>query len=83
MTARRRLFGDYGFLGSYRRHPDPRQETLFWALLREMPRRRRGERGVAPEEMERGHLRHDALEHLATAPTVEAVLGDVEVRRAA
>ena len=35
IAARRRLFGDYGLLGRYRRHPDPQQERFFFGLLRE------------------------------------------------
>jgi hypothetical protein len=83
MTARRRLFGDYGLLGKYRRHPDPRQEALFWALLRECLDDGDVSEAFLRDEMSRGHLRTDALEHLATAPTVEVVLGERESRRAA
>ena len=32
---RRRLFGDYAFLGHYVQHPDPNQERFFFGLLRE------------------------------------------------
>ncbi len=32
---RRRLFGDYAFLGHYKSHPDPNQERFFFGLLRE------------------------------------------------
>ena len=32
---RRELFGDYAFLGHYRRHPDRNQENFFFGLLRE------------------------------------------------
>ena len=35
MRARRKLFGDYGLLGSYNAHPDRNQENLFFGLLRE------------------------------------------------
>jgi hypothetical protein len=83
MTARRRLFGDYGLLGKYRRHPDPRQETLFWALLRDALQAGAVSEAFLREEMGRGHLRPDALEQIPAAPTVEAVLGEVEARRAA
>ena len=83
MKARRQLFGDYAFLGHYKRHPDPRQEMLFWALLRESLEDGAVSRGQLEEEMARGHLRRDALEHIPTAPTVAAVLAGVEQRRAA
>jgi hypothetical protein len=83
MKARRQLFGDYAFLGKYRRHPDPRQETLFWALLRESLEYGAVSEALLKEEMARGHLRPDALEHILKAPTVASVLGELEQRRAA
>jgi len=60
--ARRAIFGDYALLGHYRRHPDPRQERFFFSLLGECL-----EAGVVSEdfvrgEMQRNHVRHDALE---------------------
>src|SRR5687767_11991546 len=33
--VRRALFGEYGLLGRYQRHPDTTQERLFFALLKE------------------------------------------------
>jgi hypothetical protein len=75
MRARRRLFGDYALLGKYRRHPDPRQEALFWALLRECLDAGEVSEAFLAEEIRRSHLRPDALERAAAAPGVEAVLG--------
>lgn len=77
MRARRKLFGAHAFLGRYRKHPDPRQEALFFALLRECL-----ERGVVAEpqlreEMARDHLRHDALDLAARAPAVDDLLGSL------
>ena len=83
MKARRRLFGDYALLGKYRRHPDPRQEALFWALLRESLDDGGVSEPLLREEMARGHLRPDAFEHLAAASTVESVLDSTERRMAA
>lgn len=83
MKARRRLFGDYAFLGRYRRHPDQRQEALFWALLHESLDDGAVTEPLLREEMARGHLRPDTFEHLASAPTVEAVLGEIGRPRAA
>ncbi|HFD78841.1 MAG TPA: hypothetical protein ENK05_00425 [Gammaproteobacteria bacterium] len=62
--ARRSLFGDYGLLGHYGRHPDPKQEAFFFGLVRECL-----DKGIVTEEqlrreMELNHLRHDALELL-------------------
>jgi len=63
--ARRALFGDYRFAGSYARHPDPAQERFFFGLVKECL-----DEGVLSEaqlcdEMSKGHLRHDALDLVA------------------
>jgi hypothetical protein len=76
MKARRKLFGDYAFLGRYRRHADPRQETLFFALLRACLEAGEVSEALVREEMRRNHLRHDTLEHVAAAPPVELALAD-------
>jgi len=60
--ARRALFGDYRFAGSYTAHPDPGQEAFFFGLVKECL-----DRGVVTEsrlrdEIDRGHLRPDAFE---------------------
>ncbi len=70
--ARRSLFGDYGLLGTYGSHPDPAQEQFFFGLVRECL-----ENGVVTEarlreEMERDHLRHDALELMDKLPPLAA-----------
>ena len=70
--ARRRLFGDYAFLGRYRPHPDPNQERFFFSLVRECL-----EQGVFSEdflrqEMRLNHVRHDAFELLERAPRLAA-----------
>jgi hypothetical protein len=62
MRLRRKLFGDYGLLGNYARHPDQNQERLFFGLLRECV-----EQGIVSEqllrqEMQQNHVRHDAFE---------------------
>jgi hypothetical protein len=69
MRARRKLFGEYAFLGSYHRHPDSNQERLFFGLLGECM-----ELGLVTEEMlskeiEQRHVRGDALQVIRnTAP---------------
>lgn len=68
LRARRKLFGEYAFLGKYQAHPDANQERLFFGLLRECL-----EAGVVSEEMLRremqaNHVRHDALEVVARTP---------------
>jgi hypothetical protein len=69
--VRRALFGDYGMLGTYARHPDPNQERLFFALLKECY-----EKGIVTEamvrhEMKHNHVRHDALDLLQKTPTLD------------
>jgi len=69
MRARRRLFGEYAFLGSYHRHPDSNQEHLFFGLLAECM-----ELGLVTEDMlnheiAQRHVRGDALQVIRqTAP---------------
>ena len=68
--VRRALFGDYGLLGTYDRHPDPNQERLFFALLKECY-----EKGIVTEamirsEMKHNHVRHDALDLIRVTPTL-------------
>jgi len=70
--SRRALFGDYGLLGTYGRHPDPNQENLFFGLVKECL-----EQGIVTEErlreeMHRNHLRHDALEVIDRIPPLAA-----------
>jgi len=66
---RRRVFGDYAFLGHYVPHPDPNQERFFFGLLRECV-----DKGIVTEEllrqeMQQDHVRHDAFAVLErTAP---------------
>ena len=60
--ARRAIFGDYAMTGSYRAHPDPAQERLFFKLVSECL-----DTGVISErdvrnEMAHNHVRHDALD---------------------
>ncbi|MFQ5643652.1 MAG: hypothetical protein ACE5FQ_08125 [Thiogranum sp.] len=70
--ARRSLFGDYGLLGRYGSHPDPKQEQFFFGLVRECL-----QQGVVTEEqlreaMQHNHLRHDALELIENTPPLAA-----------
>ena len=65
--ARRALFGEYKFAGTYDAHPDPNQEKFFFGLVKGCL-----EDGVITEaqlleEMEPGHLRADALELVRAA----------------
>ena len=68
MRARRRLFGEYAFLGSYKQHPDLHQEQLFFGLLRECLEAGTVTEEMLAEEMARNHVRHDALEVIERTP---------------
>ncbi len=69
---RKRIFGDYAFLGTYQPHPDPRQEQLFLGLLRECV-----EAGVVTDDMLRKamhekHVRADILDAIERIPPLAA-----------
>jgi len=70
MRARRHLFGDYAFLGNYKRHPDPNQERFFFGLLRECLEKGIVTEEMLREEMRQDHVRHDALEVLDRTPAL-------------
>ena len=59
--ARRALFGDYKFAGTYAAHPDPRQEAFFFGLVREGLRDGEFTEAQLKHEIAQGHLRKDAL----------------------
>ena len=71
MTARRKLFGDYGLLGRYQPHPDPNQERLFFGLLRECVDKGIVSEGQLRDEMRLNHIRHDTLDVLRRTPPLE------------
>ncbi len=66
--ARRALFGDYGFTGRYKVHPDPKQEQFFFGLVRECLDEGIVTQEMLRDEMNNNHLRHDALELVLRAP---------------
>lgn len=68
VKAHRKLFGYYGLLGHYWRHPDPNQEWFFFALLKECISQGRISEDFLRAEMAANHVRHDALEVLANTP---------------
>lgn len=68
MRARRKLFGEYAFLGNYREHPDPNQERFFFGLLKECLAAGTVSETLLREEMAKNHVRHDALEVLERTP---------------
>jgi hypothetical protein len=60
--ARRALFGDYKFAGTYAKHPDPKQEAFFFGLVREAMEDGEFNESLLKDEISQGHLRPDALE---------------------
>ena len=58
---RRRIFGNYAFMGRYLPHPDPNQERFFFGLLRECLDEGIVTKDMVREEMRQNHVRHDAL----------------------
>tara|TARA_R110002110_G_scaffold205066_1_gene416656 strand:+ start:48994 stop:49884 length:891 start_codon:yes stop_codon:yes gene_type:complete len=59
--ARRAMFGDYKFAGTYAAHPDPRQEAFFFGLVRDALADGVITQAQLQQEMDSGHLRPDAL----------------------
>lgn len=70
MRARRQLFGEYAFMGNYKRHPDSNQERLFFGLLRECLDAGLVTEDMLKAEMAKNHVRHDAFDVLEQAPAL-------------
>ncbi|MBX3707688.1 MAG: hypothetical protein KF911_13745 [Pseudomonadales bacterium] len=69
MRARRRLFGEYAFMGSYHRHPDQNQERLFFGLLAECLELGLVTEAMLAAEIAQRHVREDTMQVLRrTAP---------------
>lgn len=66
--ARRKLFGEYAFLGAYKKHPDEQQEVLFFGLLRECLEEGHITEAQIREQMQKNHVRHDAFELMERLP---------------
>jgi len=64
MRFGRLFFGPNRLIGHYWRHPDRKQEKLFFGLLRECLERGIVTEAMLRDEMRRDHVRHDALEVL-------------------
>ncbi|MGB1139279.1 MAG: hypothetical protein ACPG1A_00185 [Halioglobus sp.] len=60
--ARRALFGDYKFAGTYAAHPDPNQEKFFFGLVKEALADGAITEDMLRDEMDQGHLRSDAMQ---------------------
>lgn len=61
MRLRRKLFGDYAFLGKYKSHPDKNQEDLFFGLLKECLEMGTVNEEMVQQEMAHNHVRQDAV----------------------
>lgn len=70
--ARRSLFGHYQYQGTYKAHPDPNQERLFFGLLKDAVAHGVVTEAMLKDEMRQNHIRHDALEVLARTPDLDA-----------
>lgn len=69
--ARRQFLGDYGTSGTYKQHPDPNQEALFFGLLKDAMDHGVVSRAMVEAEMKQDHIRHDALEVMARVPPLD------------
>jgi hypothetical protein len=68
MRARRKLFGEYAFLGNYKQHPDKNQELFFFGLLKECVNEGKISEDFLRQEMTLNHLRHDTFDILEQTP---------------
>lgn len=68
MFLRRKLFGEYAFLGKYKSHPDERQEQFFFGLLKECLDNGTVTEAMLKEHMAENHVRHDAFEVIDKVP---------------
>jgi hypothetical protein len=64
--------------GRYKKHPDPRQEDLFYALARECLDNGTLTDTMLRDEMKNNHIRHDSLELIRTARKVDEVLSGIK-----
>jgi hypothetical protein len=72
LRARRKLLGEYAMLGHYSRHPDDKQEALFFGLLRECVENGTVTAQMLEDEMRQNHVRHDAREVMERVPPLAA-----------
>ena len=78
LRLKRKIFGDYAFLGKYRQHPDIRQEQLFFALLGECMDEGLITDQMLREQMAQNHVRHDAFEVLKRTPPLDEVIAAIK-----
>ena len=70
MRMRRRMFGDHALLGRYARHPDPKQEQLFYGLLKGAYEAGMVTDAEIKDAMDKDYIRHDSVEVMKAAPTL-------------
>lgn len=80
-----RLLPDNGLKlwGKYRKHPDPRQEALFFAYVAECLNNGMLSEAVLREAMAKNHVRHDAFDVVKRVPGVDELLGQLRRGQAA
>jgi hypothetical protein len=71
--VRASIFGEYGLLGRYHRHPDRNQEQLFFGLLKECLGSGHVSEQLVRDEIGKNHVRQDAFEVLDRTPKLEAL----------
>ncbi|MCP5121492.1 MAG: hypothetical protein H6984_03430 [Pseudomonadales bacterium] len=77
LHARRKIFGDYAFLGHYRSHPDKNQENLFFALLQKCIDDGTVTEEMVQREMLLDHVRKDAPSVLRKVPPIDQVVSSL------
>ena len=65
--ARRALFGEYKFAGTYDAHPDPAQEKFFFGLVKGCLEEGSITEAQLHDEIAQGHIREDAFELVRAA----------------
>jgi hypothetical protein len=70
--GREAIYGRYGGLGRYGKHPDQNQERFFFAMLRECLEDGAVTEQMLRQEMAKDHVRHDAFQVLECTPRLEA-----------
>jgi hypothetical protein len=71
---RRKIFGDYSFLGNYKSHPDKNQEDFFFGLLKECLDKGTVTNEMVQHEMLNDHVRKDAVKVVSRVGTVAQTL---------
>jgi hypothetical protein len=65
--------------GKYKKHPDPRQEAFFFALLGECVDSGQITIAQIEAEMRNNHVRRDALDLIRRVPPLDKILDDVKL----